>query len=69
MGHIVAIGKIRVINITPRYATLTYCANYVSGGIDVNLGILIKMYWDTAMRVMDTDMTETMIIIIMVTTV
>ena len=49
MGHIVAVGKIRVINITPRYATLTYCAKYVSGGIDVNLGILIKLYWDTVM--------------------
>ena len=31
MGHIVGVGKIRVINITPRYATLTYCAKYVSG--------------------------------------
>ena len=64
-----AVGKIRVISITPRYATLTYCTKYVSGGLNVNLGILIKMYWDTAMPVMDADMTETMIIIIMVTTI
>ena len=41
----------------------------VSWGLNVNLGILIKMYWDTAMRVMDAYMTETMIIIIIVTTV
>ena len=51
-------------SITLRYATQTQGGKYVRGGKDVNLDIYIMVYRDTAMKIINTDRTVTMIIMV-----